>query len=170
MKAAIIVSKKKAVAVAAPPSKIKLRKIKKSVRFSPQCQVVTLTISRDEKTWYEKQEYVAFKLCNKEDVLAFAKAKKNPAQLLDGDRHCLRGLESYIPPTKKIEIESRKKQLVHAVLGHQLMQRSSGAIDPDSLAYLAEFLSKSSCDSAAERAQTDAKETWAEALAMAKVM
>lgn len=153
----------------APPTKMR-KMSKKSVRFSTECQVVTSTWSADKKTWYEKQEYVGFKLCSKEDVIAYAKAKKDPSQRkVDSDHHCLRGLESYIPPTKKLEIERRKKQRVQAVLGQQLMQRTVGMIDPDALAYLAELLSKNSCECAVERARGDA-EMWTGALATAKVL
>lgn len=134
----------------------KTRLAKKSVRFSSTCQVVTLQSSTKEprKSWYAKKEYSSFRSHCKQDVVAFVRAMK--AGSYDSTEHCVRGLETYFPPTRKQACDQRKKQRLHAVLGHQFMQRSMGAYDPESLAFVSNMLSRNSCQKAVEMGRRDA--------------
>ena len=139
----------------------KARKAKKSVRFATICQVAIFQepFGDSEKTWYGTQEYKDFRIICKEDLIAFATSRK--VGTFDAIQHCVRGLESYFPPTQKRASEERKRNRLLAVLGQQDLQRLVGASDPESIAFLSGMLSKTSCERAAELGRRDAM-VWTE--------
>lgn len=130
----------------------------KSVKFSNSCDVVMIRTPASEgiSTWYARQEYQSIRVLYKQDVAAFARAKRAGAMAhFDANRYCLRGLERYFRP-KGRRYAGMTKQRVHAILKHQHQQQSCGFKNLESLALLSETLSKGARERAIELARNDA--------------
>lgn len=137
-----------------------------TVRFSSTCNDVLPPVPdpKDEEStgnakWYERCEYLSFKLTSKADLKAFAfSVNTGTLQHFDASKYCTRGLENYFPPSKKVWLDQKRRYRVYAVLHQQALQRVAGVKDPDSLALVAQFLSEESRDRAIGLARGDAME------------
>ena len=139
---------------------------RKSVRFSRACNDVLPPVAgpkgqeaKSNAKWYERCEYALFKQTSKTDLKNFAfSVKTGTSQHLDMSKYCMRGLENYFPPSKKVWLDQKRRYRVYAVLHQQALQRVAGVKDPDSLALVAQFLSEESRDRAIGLARRDALE------------
>ncbi|CAB9513409.1 expressed unknown protein [Seminavis robusta] len=129
---------------------------KKSVRFANTRAVVTLSPEKEaDSTWYAHQEYRSMKDVCKQDVVAYARARKSGTKsLFDASQNSVRGLENLFPPNKR-RYDMLKKQRMSAILGHQHQQKSCGFKDPASLAFLSELFSRGARERAIELARRD---------------
>lgn len=115
---------------------------KKRVRFGDR-QVLFRHVPEEElqQSWYQSNEYDAFKSESKITLAALKQAHGNVTQL-DASKHCLRGLEAHVSLSILKLRQMMIRSTVQIVLDQQKVQRSHGVSDPNMIGAVSMMFSK----------------------------
>jgi len=103
-----------------------------------------------QSLWYQEQEYEAIK----SKTLALLDRVDHSSGIIDGKKHCTRGLEKFMSPEAT---EVKKHQAWDSVFNEQFLQRKDGEFDDEDIANVYMYSTKRSKKEASQRASLDAE-------------
>lgn len=137
----------------------KNRKAKKRVNFSGSNKVTYRHVLKEElqQAWYSDSEYKNFHVDRVQTIRALRQAKGD-LSALDGEQHCIRGLEMQATPEIFRFRAKGIKSTIRKVLQQQKAQREFGLKDDTSLGLVSVVYSKKARDFATALAAIDSQQ------------
>ena len=136
----------------------KRRRVVKAVRFAPTIMVSACAVSSPD-TWYNVNDYTAFKKNMKRDVYYLASlCRAKTCQQMDTNEYSPLGLEKYCcSSSEQKQSKATKQQRITAVLEQQKLQKQMGYHNDEAIRLMGHVLSQQAVQKAIARAERLAK-------------